>query len=86
MEKEYVLSDEALEKILDSVSAQRYWVVCNLVNYFLIPEDFDFFRTREEAICFVREKQEDSAGFSLIYVESVRDLLVRLPYGKAPVV
>jgi hypothetical protein len=81
MMHEQVIADEVLEVIQLAISRNENWMTYNNSLYFIGKEDIQFFKDRDSAVEFVANNISDNDRHNLIYVQSLADVLRKIPYG-----
>jgi hypothetical protein len=80
--EEHVLSDALFEQAQFEISFGRDWVAYNTIPYFLDKGDVEFFKTKDEAAEFSANNISEYDDYTIINVQSIRDFLVQVPYGR----
>lgn len=82
MNKEHVISDEALAEAQIEFSQNQHWVAYNTIPYFLEKGDMYFFKDRDCAHEFSGNNISEYDNYKVIYARSVDELLKQIPYGE----
>lgn len=82
MTEEHVISDALFEQAQFEISFGRNWVAYNAINYFLDKGDAYFFKHKDEAMEFSGNNISDYDNYKVIYADSIKDLLMQIPYEK----
>lgn len=82
MQKEHVISDEAMKEMQTAIANQEYWIAYNTMSYFLENGDVYSFKSEEDAEEFSMNNVNDHDSFKIIKAFSVDDVLKQIPYGK----
>jgi hypothetical protein len=84
MDKENVISDEALRSIEYELANNRPWLAYNTVSYFLQKEDVYGFKSKDEAHEFAMNNISEYDCFKVIYARSMADVFRQIHYGDTP--
>lgn len=82
MDKENVISDEALRSIEKELANNQNWLAYNTISYFLQKEDVYGFKHKEEAHEFAANNISEYDSFRVIYARSVADVFRQIHYGE----
>ena len=82
MEKEHVISDEALDSIQSALAKNEHWLAYNTVPYFLGKEDVYAFRHKEEAEEFSANNISEYDDYEVIHAGSMAEVFRQIPYGQ----
>ncbi len=80
MEKENIISEEAIEEIQTALVKNENWMAYNTMCCFLEDNDVYFFNNKDEAEDFAENNFSDYDSFSVIKISSLKDALSQLPY------
>jgi hypothetical protein len=81
VEKEHVLSDEALQKATAGLADGRHWVAFNPWGYFIEGTDLHLFRDKQSAGVFADGHSTPIDKYQVVRVESLQDLNRILVHG-----
>ncbi len=81
MDKEHVISDDALYEAGLAIQKNENWLAYNSSSYFLEKKDMYFFKDREDAEEFASGNISEYDLFNVINVYSVADLFRQITYG-----
>jgi hypothetical protein len=82
MSVEHVISEEILNQAQIEFTSNNHWIAFNTLSYFLERGDVYFFKSRDEATEFADNNISEYDNYRVIYAESLKDLLLKIPYGK----
>ncbi|MBS1666420.1 MAG: hypothetical protein JST58_03505 [Bacteroidetes bacterium] len=80
MNNRHPISDEVLELAEMAIPKGQHWIAYNRSQYFIDKEDVQFFYSRQEARDFAADNISDRDNFSVININSIKDILERIPY------
>ena len=78
---EHPIADEVLAIAEFEISRGNQWMAYNQSLYFIEKKDIFFFSSQEDAIEFAKDNISDYDNFKVLQINSIRDLLEKLPYG-----
>jgi hypothetical protein len=81
MNSEHVISEEAFDAVRLAMAEGKHWITFNEGCYFLEKADFNFFRTKAEALDFAFENSTTTGVYRTIHALSLFDVLRQIPYG-----
>ncbi len=79
---QHPIADEVLNLMTIALSKGEHYMAYNNSLYFIDKEDVYFFKTKDEANEFSENNISDLDRFSVLYFNSVRDVLAQIPYGE----
>jgi hypothetical protein len=82
MSNEHPIADEVLDLVNIALSKGEQYMAYNNSLYFIDKDDIYFFRTKEEATQFSKNNISDRDNFTVLYFNSVKDVLEQVPYGE----
>jgi hypothetical protein len=80
MNKEHVISDEALDKVQVAISKGNNWMAYNKSLYLIDPEDIYFFDNKNSANEFADNNVSEYDRYIVMYASSIADVLRKIPY------
>jgi hypothetical protein len=82
MNKEHVISDEALETIVSGLEHSFHWLAYNTLSYFLDKDDIRLFKAENQADEWAFENNSKTEAYRTIHIKSLTDLFTQIKYGK----
>ncbi|HVM87889.1 MAG TPA: hypothetical protein VMT76_06850 [Puia sp.] len=77
----YVIAEEAQEKIELALAQGRNWIAYNSNRFFLEKENLNMFSSKGQAISFAALRNEQDEEYHLFYASTMADVFRNLPYG-----
>ena len=81
MNSGHPIADEVLDMAIIAIAKGENWMAYNQSMYLIDKEDVFFFSKKADAIEFARNNIAPEDNFNVIYVDSIQDILKRIPYG-----
>ncbi len=83
MNNDHPIANEVLDLVNIALSKGEHYLAYNNSLYFIDKEDVYFFSTKEDACEFSAANISDRDNFSVLYFNSVKDVLAQIPYSES---
>lgn len=80
MNKNHPIADEVLDLASMALSKGEHWMTYNQSLYFIDKEDVHFFKLQNEAKEFANDNLSDRDAYQVIYLNSIADIFIKIPY------